>query len=525
MSSITRTKLRLPRLTLFTGGPECSLCEVAKQDLKRVQSRAPFELEYYNIRKVPNEDPDTAFDRTTWRRLYQYDIPSNETSDRQRQTRTTRQGMDESFEPKRREGERRGEGVEEVSSSLKRSLSPLDFFEEPSSKRQKVSPSPTSSRCNSPPLYIITASPSAIVDDSHYASFGLGFSYSYAPTSPTASSLEILGEHSRPTTLSLDSQEEVDQPGPGSLLNHLFPTKACFNCTSPSHTLQSCPFRHDPATISHNRQTFQQNSSSSTSSYHRLSDRRNNPLDPSNEFSSNRQKFSSFHAKFVPGKVSNELREAVLSSPERGLNRFVTEELPWIGRIMREGYPSGWTWKEGEIDPMRKSLEVIRARREGGDDWEFDEVEVLDVYDDDEDGGVVNERGKKEEENGSSDDTKREKLVLPPSTEPPALPPGSPPPLPPVPPPPLPPNDPPPPPPSYPPPPLPEPSVRIHRQVRYETSLFDSSRHFLSFSPTRWYESLNREVSERRIVEEGGQEAREREGQGEEEMDFGGDSD
>lgn len=192
---------------------------------------------------------------------------------------------------------------------------------------------------------------------------------------------------------------------------------------------------------------------------------------------------------------------------------------------MREGYPSGWTWKEGEIDPMRKSLEVIRARREGGDDWEFDEVEVLDVYDDDEDGGVVNERGKKEEENGSSDDTKREKLVLPPSTEPPALPPGSPPPLPPVPPPPLPPNDPPPPPPSYPPPPLPEPSVRIHRQVRYETSLFDSSRHFLSFSPTRWYESLNREVSERRIVEEGGQEAREREGQGEEEMDFGGDSD
>lgn len=39
MSSITRSRLRLPRLTLFTGGPECSLCGVAKQDLRRVQSR------------------------------------------------------------------------------------------------------------------------------------------------------------------------------------------------------------------------------------------------------------------------------------------------------------------------------------------------------------------------------------------------------------------------------------------------------------------------------------------------------
>ena len=37
MSSRIAQKLKLPRLTLFTGGPECSLCEVAKQDLKQVQ--------------------------------------------------------------------------------------------------------------------------------------------------------------------------------------------------------------------------------------------------------------------------------------------------------------------------------------------------------------------------------------------------------------------------------------------------------------------------------------------------------
>ncbi|GAA5994774.1 hypothetical protein JCM5350_007990 [Sporobolomyces pararoseus] len=75
MSSRIAQKLKLPRLTLFTGGPECSLCEVAKQDLRKVQQIAPFELNYYNIRKIPGEDPDLAYDRTTWRRLYQYDIP------------------------------------------------------------------------------------------------------------------------------------------------------------------------------------------------------------------------------------------------------------------------------------------------------------------------------------------------------------------------------------------------------------------------------------------------------------------
>ncbi|GAA6008666.1 hypothetical protein JCM11491_003387 [Sporobolomyces phaffii] len=75
MTRLARSLTKLPRLTLFTGGPECSLCEVAKEDLKAVQRRAPFELNYYNIRKVPGEDPDSAYDRQTWRRLYQYDIP------------------------------------------------------------------------------------------------------------------------------------------------------------------------------------------------------------------------------------------------------------------------------------------------------------------------------------------------------------------------------------------------------------------------------------------------------------------
>ncbi|ORY90708.1 hypothetical protein BCR35DRAFT_261370, partial [Leucosporidium creatinivorum] len=63
-----------PHLTLFTGGSECSLCDVAKADLAAVQKRAPFQLSLYNIRRKEGDDPE-YYDRQAWRRLYQYDIP------------------------------------------------------------------------------------------------------------------------------------------------------------------------------------------------------------------------------------------------------------------------------------------------------------------------------------------------------------------------------------------------------------------------------------------------------------------
>ncbi|WVQ83195.1 hypothetical protein IAT38_005334 [Cryptococcus sp. DSM 104549] len=66
-------RIPLPRLTLFTGGKECSLCEVAKEQLSLLQRTTPFHLDYFNIRDPPaNVDPRDA---KKWRRLYQYDIP------------------------------------------------------------------------------------------------------------------------------------------------------------------------------------------------------------------------------------------------------------------------------------------------------------------------------------------------------------------------------------------------------------------------------------------------------------------
>lgn len=68
-------KLKLPHLTLFTSGPQCTLCTVAKADLAELQQRVPFHLDLYDIRRPAGEDPDYS-DRTAWRRLYQYDVPT-----------------------------------------------------------------------------------------------------------------------------------------------------------------------------------------------------------------------------------------------------------------------------------------------------------------------------------------------------------------------------------------------------------------------------------------------------------------
>ncbi|KAL7414741.1 hypothetical protein BDY24DRAFT_339134 [Mrakia frigida] len=65
----------LPRLILYTGGPECSLCTVAKEQLALVRKNVPFELELFNIRKIEGEESVAAKERKKWRRLYMYHIP------------------------------------------------------------------------------------------------------------------------------------------------------------------------------------------------------------------------------------------------------------------------------------------------------------------------------------------------------------------------------------------------------------------------------------------------------------------
>nr|ODN97734.1 hypothetical protein L204_03157 [Cryptococcus depauperatus CBS 7855] len=63
------SRIPLPKLTLYTGGKECSLCEIAKEQLSILRRTHPFDLDLFNIRKpLPGVDPREA---KKWRRLYQ----------------------------------------------------------------------------------------------------------------------------------------------------------------------------------------------------------------------------------------------------------------------------------------------------------------------------------------------------------------------------------------------------------------------------------------------------------------------
>jgi len=173
-----------------------------------------------------------------------------------------------------------------------------------------------------------------------------------------------------------------------------------------------------------------------------------------------------------------------------------------MGRIRELGYPNGWSWIEGEMSPDEKSKKVIEGRRgEGDEEWEFEEVQVLDMYD--------------EEEKEESVESKQASPVIRPYEDStPPLPPNSPPPLP----------------PGPPPPPLSPPETeavrKINRQVDYKSYLFDSRTHFLSFSPDRYYASFYRDVVETRDGVRGKREEEDAgEEDGEEEMDFRDSSD
>ncbi|GAA5905402.1 hypothetical protein JCM6882_003150 [Rhodosporidiobolus microsporus] len=540
--------VRLPHLTLFTG-KHCSLCDVAKGTLEEVRKKAPFKLSYYNISRPDGEDPD-EYNRTAWRRLYQYDIPVlhlHPEGDTSLKALSGKKGLGGRVAKHRIDKDKLEKLVKEWTAKLNEADD------------------------DEPPLFLVTASPSAIVDDSHYASFGLGFSYDYHVPSPPrdlsrpshdpSTSLVILGERRSPTP------PPASSTGPGSNLNHLWPSKACFNCLDPSHSLNACPFRHDHDTIAVNRERHraQRNSlsllartvaESGTSTPKRLS-----AATPAAQAEpSQRTRFLSYLERFRPGVVSSELRDALGMGGDSA--RYETQEWPWMGRIRENGYPRGWTWVEGETDPFERmrtrTLELLSADGEDGELSDLDEVDLLEMFGD---SPTSPQRSTSPPPPATASSPKTTALPPvdldlppaplplpppppPPPSAPPPSPPGSPPPLPPPPPPPpcfappplppdspppLPPN-PPPPLPSEPPPPLP-PQWRVHL-VDYRTSLFDSRTHWVAFSPVDYYASFNRAAPQRGTEELRGKlEAKTGpvgagEGEGEEEdMELGSDSD
>ncbi|GAA5860250.1 hypothetical protein JCM3774_000357 [Rhodotorula dairenensis] len=551
---------RLPTLTLFTSGPLCSLCDVAKADLASVQRHTPFHLKLYDIRRKHGDDPE-EYERTAWRRLYQYDVPVlHYSADDSLEALAGRKGKGGRVMKHRIDKEKLADLVKEWTRELNKEETTQDAIQrkipsdEGSSRPFKRAPTtPTtppplslagsdSESDGGPPLYLVTASPSAIVDDSHYATFGHGFSYDYhdpnlaslatpdrlfAP-GPAASSLAILGEDSTTT----ESSSAGGSPPPS--LNHLRLVGSCFNCGSRDHQLSDCPFRRDNAVISENRARYRAEkaaqSATGTATPRRLGD-------SASRIPSDHERFLAFAERFRPGEVSDELRRALGYDGES--DRFTTREWPWMYRILECGYPRGWTCREGEPDPFERTrAHILRIAAEFGETPEpenLDEVPDLEIY-----GGAAEPAGDVspavvagsaasavgDNPQGHvpqiSDNSTRdpiavaplqqlqqvaaatppgppaEKLALPPPSPQPVHPPPLP--LPPIySPPPPPPGSPPPPPPAHPPPPLkldsasaPAQEPPLIRVADYHTALFDSRSHWLAFSPNEYYQSFNR---------------------------------
>ncbi|GAA5830584.1 hypothetical protein JCM11251_002521 [Rhodosporidiobolus azoricus] len=533
-----RSPTRLPSLTLFTGN-HCSLCGVAKDALEEVRQKAPFHLSYYNISRPVGEDPD-EYNRTAWRRLYQYDIPVlhlHPPGDTSIEGLSGKKGYGGRVAKHRIHKDKLEKLVKEWTAQLNQENSPLPSAPPPAPPSEIVvdvaqnstapsaalerSCSPSDASDDEPPLFLVTASPSAIVDDSHYASFGLGFSYDYHAPSPPASAqrasdfsaaLLVLGERCSPSPPLASS---AATPGPGSNLNHLWPSRSCFNCLDPSHSLGACPFRHDPDTIAVNRERYraQRNSlslfartrgASGTSTPQRLAE----ATPASQSEPTERSRFLSYLERFRPGVVSRDLQVALGMGGDKA--EYETQEWPWMWRIRENGYPRGWSWVEGETDPfelMRVRI-VSHAVGDGGDDGisDLDDVELLEIYGEPSSPSPTSSSLPSPTSAAICPDPPplrplpktpppppTPELPPPPSPPPPPPPNGSPPPPPPDPPPPL---------PSEPPPPLP-PQSRVHL-VDYRTVLFDSRTHWVAFSPTDYYASFNRPVPPPRVAADGG---------------------
>jgi zinc finger CCHC domain-containing protein 8 len=100
------------------------------------------------------------------------------------------------------------------------------------------------------------------------------------------------------------------------------PRQECFNCLSINHRVQECPVKIDEERISIHRNLFTTQSFHAQEQAQLLSNRYTSDLE------------SKANRGFMPGKISNELREAL------GLK---SNQLPPYIYIMRQyGYPIGW---------------------------------------------------------------------------------------------------------------------------------------------------------------------------------------
>ncbi|KAK4052129.1 hypothetical protein OIV83_002423 [Microbotryomycetes sp. JL201] len=277
--SMNKRRSKLPSIAKTSrSGAECSLCEVAKQDLAAVQRIAPFHLSLYNIRRQEGDDPD-EYNRTAWRRLYQYDIP------------VLHRGRATDFSALAGRANTHGQLI---GGRVMKHRVDKDRLAQLSKHALRSEP-PTE-----PTAFFVDLQPE-IVDGASRQAEHL---YDYITTgSDSYDVIAILGESPQPA-------QAAALQGTG---------RACFNCRG-DHVLSECPFHHDKRIIAANRAIFREEESGRTLG--------------SLGIASDTDKSRAFLQNFKPGRISADLYKA--------LGMFGGSDAPFYWKMRDFGYPPGW---------------------------------------------------------------------------------------------------------------------------------------------------------------------------------------
>ncbi|SCV72781.1 BQ2448_4318 [Microbotryum intermedium] len=423
---------RLPHLTFFTSGPQCTLCTIAKDVLSQVNAITPFHLRLYDIRKSASDTLDQEIERTAWRRLYQYDVPvlhltadDGAFDDLAGRTRGRGGVLKGGRVMKHRIDQDKLVGL--VQKWTKQLNTSQLFSSSPgtgTTKRRRGSPSNSPEFPFSELPFVVSSAPSP-TQPVDFPTTTISYDYSSFDELTT---LPVLGVNS-----SSNDEDRPQRPKP------VEDPRRCFNCLG-VHLLRECPFRIDRAVIAENRSKFQDDHPS-TSNLTGLTLGSSSTSNKAREQDQARR--LGFLEKFRPGVVGPEL---VAALGNVGWQR----EWPWYDKFRKWGYPSGWTRTErddrwGLMDAARglqELVHVVRQRIQGRDLLEWDEVEALQVYDD---GGSLSPPAPPLASAQSLPEPSSPSPPSPPKAPPLSLPASTPPPLPPNEPPPLPPGPPPPP--------------------------------------------------------------------------------
>ncbi|KAJ1303968.1 hypothetical protein OPQ81_008378 [Rhizoctonia solani] len=288
--------IRLPRLTLFSG-PQCSLCDIAKAELKTLRKEHNFELTTIDIHSPGQE---------RWKRRYVYWIPALHLDDveiaKGRWDANTETVVNHRNMEVEGEGEAGISGLESqhVDSSGSEILEDNLFFFDSSA---------------------MTAWPAQVTQYT-------------TPESASALGVSLQGDSLADDEPPYDPDAEYLRPG----------SKQCFNCMATTHIVSDCPRKRDPQHIALARADYGSRGGNTTR------------LVRLHEAEEEFKRRIEFARTFEPGYV-----QGVLLRESLGLNEIYgggNEDLPWYYTMCDWGYPPGWV---SDRDPRSKIVERINS--------------------------------------------------------------------------------------------------------------------------------------------------------------------